>query len=109
NDLASRLPPERGAQFHFPPFVAEMVKRGWLGEKSGRGFYERRTGSSGETEIWTLDPQKMEYRPRQSPRLPSLEATASLPLSDRVRKLFHGTDRTAVATLLPRATRAGET
>jgi 3-hydroxyacyl-CoA dehydrogenase len=93
NDLASRLPPDRGAQFHFPPFLAEMVKRGWLGEKSGRGFYERRTGPSGETEIWTLDPQQMEYRPRQSPRLASLEATASLPLSDRVRKLFHGTDR----------------
>jgi len=93
NDLASRLPPERGAQFHFPPFVAEMVKRGWLGEKSGRGFYERRPGPSGETEIWTLDPQTMEYRPRQSPRLASLEATASLALTDRVRKLFHGTDR----------------
>lgn len=93
NDLAARLSPERGAQFHFPSFVADMVKRGWIGEKSGRGFYERRTGSAGETEIWTLDPQKMEYRPRRSPKLPSLDATASLPLVDRVRKLFGGTDR----------------
>lgn len=92
NDLAARLPPERGAQFHFPPFVAEMVKRGWMGEKSGRGFYERRTGPSGGTDIWTLDPQTMEYRPRQSPKLPSLEA-ASLPLADRVRKLFAAPDR----------------
>jgi 3-hydroxyacyl-CoA dehydrogenase len=92
-DLAARLPPERGAGFHFPPFVAEMVARGWLGEKAGGGFYQRRTAASGQTEIWTLDPQSMEYRPRQTPRLASLEATAPLPLADRVRKLFNGTDR----------------
>lgn len=93
HDLAARLPPERGAQFHFPPFVAEMVKRGWIGEKAGRGFYERRTGPAGETDLWTLDLEKMEYRPRLSPKLPSLDATAPLPLVDRVRKLFAGTDR----------------
>ena len=51
------------------------MPRGWIGEKAGRGFYERRkTGPSGETEIWALDPRSMEYRPRQSPKLPSLDA-----------------------------------
>lgn len=92
-DLASRLPKDRGAQFQFPPFVGEMMKRGWIGEKAGRGFYERRKGASGEAEIWALDPQKMEYRPRQPPKLPSLEASASLPLPERMRKLFSGSDR----------------
>lgn len=92
-DLSSRLPGDRGTQFHFPPFVDEMVKRGWLGEKSGRGFYERRKGPSGESEIWALDPQKMEYRPRQEVTLTSLEASTSLALPDRMRKLFTGNDR----------------
>lgn len=92
-DLAARLPPGRGSQFQFPPFVNEMVKRGWIGEKAGRGFYERRQGGSGETEIWALDPQTMEYRPRQAVKLPALDATASLPLSERMRKLFAGSDR----------------
>ena len=92
-DLAARLGPERGSQFHFPPFVHEMVKRGWIGEKSGRGFYERRKGASGESEIWALDAQKLEYRPRQPVKLPSLDASASLPLPERMRKLFNGTDR----------------
>jgi 3-hydroxyacyl-CoA dehydrogenase len=104
NDLAARLPAERGAQFHVPPFVADMVSRGWIGEKSGRGFYERRLGPSGATEIWALDPVKMEYRPRQPPMLPSLDATASLPLGDRVRRLYAGTDRVGEflrETLLP--------
>jgi 3-hydroxyacyl-CoA dehydrogenase len=92
-DLASRLPRDRGAQFQFPAFVGEMVKRGWLGEKAGRGFYERRKSATGESEIWTLDPQKMEYRPRASVKLPSLEAAASLPVPERMRKLYTASDR----------------
>jgi 3-hydroxyacyl-CoA dehydrogenase len=91
-DLTTRLP-DRAAAFRFPSFVDEMLARGWIGEKAGRGFYERRTSSSGDTEIWALDPVKMEYRPKQTPALPALDATASLPLADRMRKLFAGTDR----------------
>ena len=92
-DLASRLPHGRGGQFQFPSFVGEMMKRGWIGEKAGRGFYERRKSASGESEIWALDPQKMEYRPRQPVSLPSLDAASSLPLPDRMRKLFTASDR----------------
>jgi 3-hydroxyacyl-CoA dehydrogenase len=93
NDLAARLPGGRGSQFQFPPFVHEMVKRGWIGEKAGRGFYERRKNSSGETDIWALDPKTMEYRPKQQVKLPSLDAAAPLPLRERMHKLFSGKDR----------------
>jgi 3-hydroxyacyl-CoA dehydrogenase len=92
-DLAARLPNGRGSQFQFPPFVQEMLKRGWIGEKAGRGFYERRKNEAGETDIWALDPQKMEYRPRQPVKLPALDAAAPLPLPERMRKLFSGKDR----------------
>ncbi len=92
-DLAVRLPGNRGSQFQFPPFVAEMMSRGWIGEKAGRGFYERRRSPSGDTDIWALDPQKMEYRPKQPVKLPSLDAAASLALPERMRKLFEGRDR----------------
>ena len=95
NDLAARLPHGRGAQFRFPPFVQEMLSRGWIGEKAGRGFYERRKNDAGDTDIWALDPQKMEYRPRQPVKLPSLDAVAPLPLPERMRKLFSGKDRVA--------------
>ncbi len=92
-DLATRLPPERAAQFQFPAFVAEMAKRGWIGEKAGRGFYERKTSPLGETEIWALNPQTMEYRPRQPVSLAPLDAAASLPLTERMRALCEGKDR----------------
>src|SRR5205085_10428664 len=51
NDLAARLPAEHAGQFAFPEFIHDMQKRGWIGEKAGRGFYERRASASGETEI----------------------------------------------------------
>ena len=95
NDLAKRLPGGRGSQFQFPAFVHEMLDRGWIGEKAGRGFYERRKNADGETEIWALDPKAMEYRPRQPVALPSLDASAPLPLPERMRKLFSGNDRVA--------------
>ena len=96
NDLAARLPHGRGSQFQFPPFVQEMVTRGWIGEKAGRGFYERRKECCGRDATSGRSIRKtMEYRPRQPVKLPSLDAAAPLPLPERMRKLFSGKDRVA--------------
>ena len=56
-----------------PALVEEMAKRGWLGDKTGQGFYKKLKGE-GEKEILTLDVQTMEYRPRQKASFASLEA-----------------------------------
>src|SRR6202045_1906429 len=55
-----------------PALVEEMVKRGWLGDKTGQGFYKKVKGE-GEREILTLDVNAMEYRPRQKAKFASLE------------------------------------
>jgi 3-hydroxyacyl-CoA dehydrogenase len=93
-NLHERLPDARArAAFVLPPFVERMVDRGLIGEKAGQGFYRRVKGQEG-SEILTLDPATLEYRPRRPPRLPSLDAagtTADLPA--RVRRLFAGGDR----------------
>ena len=65
---------ESREMFRVPPLAEEMMKRGWLGEKTGSGFYKRVKGAGGESEILTLDWQKMEYRPQQKARIPSIEA-----------------------------------
>ncbi len=59
--------------YRVPALVEEMIRRGWLGEKTGSGFYKR-VKSGGESEILTLDWQKMEYRPRQKAKFGSIEA-----------------------------------
>ena len=46
-----------------------MLEKGWLGEKTGGGFIQRRRGENG-SEIWTLDYNTLEYVPRSTPLSP---------------------------------------
>lgn len=62
---------ERREVFRIPDFILQMVERGWLGEKTGGGFYQRRRGESG-SEIWTLDYNTLEYAPRSEVRFDSI-------------------------------------
>jgi 3-hydroxyacyl-CoA dehydrogenase len=63
---------ESREMYKVPALVEEMAKRGWLGDKTGQGFYKKMKGE-GEKEILTLDVNTMEYRPRQKARFASLE------------------------------------
>ena len=93
-DLVARLerPDERRA-FELPPLVGDLVERGWIGEKAGRGFYRKERGAGGG-DILTLDPATMAYRPRQPAALGVLEAARAIDdPAERVRTLFLGRDR----------------
>ncbi len=47
---------ESREMYRVPPLIEELLRRGWLGEKSGRGFYQR-VKKGAESEILTLDLQ----------------------------------------------------
>ena len=64
---------ESREMYRVPKFVEDMVARGWLGDKTGGGFYKR-VKKGAESEILTLDWKKMEYRPRQKAKFGSIEA-----------------------------------
>ncbi|HXN99324.1 MAG TPA: 3-hydroxyacyl-CoA dehydrogenase/enoyl-CoA hydratase family protein [Candidatus Acidoferrales bacterium] len=64
---------ESREMYRVPKLVEDMVSRGWLGDKTGGGFYKR-VKKGGESEILTLDWKKMEYRPRQKAKFGSIEA-----------------------------------
>jgi len=59
--------------YRLPSFVEEMLKRGWLGDKTGHGFYKR-IRKGGDSEILSLDWKTLEYRPRQKAKFGSIEA-----------------------------------
>ena len=92
-DLVARLDPEERQAFELPPLVGDLVRRGWLGEKAGRGFYRKERGAGGST-ILTLDPATMEYRPRRPPKLGALETARAIEdPAERIRTLFLARDR----------------
>jgi 3-hydroxyacyl-CoA dehydrogenase len=94
-DLGERLPDAPGRQtLVLPDFVARMLDKGLTGEKAGQGFYKRVTGAGGESEILTLDPVSLDYRAKQSPRLPALAAVEPITaVGERVKALFSRQDR----------------
>src|SRR6202046_4159910 len=78
---------ESREMYRVPKLVEDMVSRGWLGDKTGGGFYKR-VKKGGESEILTLDWKKMEYRPRQKARFGSIEAGKGIEdTRDRLRAL----------------------
>ena len=78
---------ESREMYHLPAFIEEMIKRGWLGEKTGSGFYKR-IKKDGDKEILTLDLHAMEYRSRRKAKFGSIEAGKAIEdTRERVRAL----------------------
>ncbi|MGB6692168.1 MAG: 3-hydroxyacyl-CoA dehydrogenase NAD-binding domain-containing protein, partial [Terracidiphilus sp.] len=80
----------------FPQVLEEIVKRGWLGDKAGQGFYKKTRGgdaegAGGKDQRLVLDLASFEYRPSQKPALPALEmAKNAANLPERLRLLLQG-------------------
>ncbi len=74
--------------YKLPALVEEMLRRKWLGDKTGQGFYKRVKGS-GEKEILTLDIPSMDYRPRQKAKFVSIDAGKTIEdTRERLRALM---------------------
>ncbi|HVS74128.1 MAG TPA: 3-hydroxyacyl-CoA dehydrogenase/enoyl-CoA hydratase family protein [Candidatus Acidoferrales bacterium] len=63
---------EAREMYRVPAFIEEMARRGMLGDKTGKGFYQR-VKKGAESETLTLDINTMEYRPRQKAKFASLD------------------------------------
>jgi 3-hydroxyacyl-CoA dehydrogenase len=77
--------------FNPPALLRGMVERGWLGAKTGRGFYWRRGDAT-----MVVDLDSLEYRPQRPPGLPSVAAVAGIAdIGERLTTLFRAGDRAA--------------
>src|SRR5579875_948608 len=82
--------------FLMPDVVREMVRRGWLGEKSGQGFYMRIKNPGGESTILELNLQTLEYEPQQKVRYPSIGDARNIEdPAKRMLTVLNGDDRAA--------------
>lgn len=60
-NLYSAVPEDESiVDLQMPEFVGEMVKRGWLGNKSGQGFYKEMQ-EDGKRKFYALDLHTLEY------------------------------------------------
>ena len=70
NNVYEQVDGEEKDVFEVPGFLKEMVKRGWLGSKSGQGFFKKEG-----KEILELSPNTLEYEPRKKLKTAAVEAS----------------------------------
>ncbi|ARK31985.1 3-hydroxyacyl-CoA dehydrogenase/enoyl-CoA hydratase family protein [Halalkalibacter krulwichiae] len=71
------------------PFMREMAERGWLGAKSGQGFFLKQG-----KDILELNPTTFEYEPRKKLQAVSIEqAKQAKKLPDKIKTLVYANDR----------------
>jgi len=92
---AERIGDER-ADVTLPPFVAEMLARKWLGDKTQQGFYKKAgqsnqgQGEQGRDVRPALDWKTLEYRPGERPKFPALDLAKNVEqTAARIPQLLH--------------------
>ncbi len=79
--------------FVFSPFIQQMVKNQWLGQKTKQGFYKKVKGE-GKEETLVLDYEKVDYRPQEKVNLPSVEMAKNIEdVGERMKSLVMSPDR----------------
>lgn len=65
---------ERRDLFRFPKYAEQMIEKGLLGQKAGKGYYMTEIKEDGSKQEMVLDLQTMEYREKITPDFPCLVA-----------------------------------
>lgn len=75
--------------FNIPAFMTKMLENGWLGSKSGQGFFLKQG-----KDILELDPNTLEYGPRQKLKTASVELSKQEKgLVNKMKALVYADDR----------------
>ena len=95
NGLKANCPDdEEKALFELPDYISTMLEKGWLGSKSGQGFYKKVKGDDGKSEILSLDLNTLEYTPQAKVKFPTLDMAKPIDdLVQRTKMLIMGMDK----------------
>ncbi|MFM7666994.1 MAG: 3-hydroxyacyl-CoA dehydrogenase NAD-binding domain-containing protein, partial [Bacteroidota bacterium] len=95
NGLKANCPnDEERSLFELPDYIAKMVENGWLGSKSGQGFYKKSKDEKGNKQILSLDLNTMEYRIPEKVKFPTLDMAKPIEdLKQRTKILLMGMDK----------------
>lgn len=89
NNVYEQVEGEEKQVFTVPTFMKEMLEKGWLGSKSGQGFYFKKG-----KEILELNPETLEYGPRKKLKAASIEMSKQQKgLVNRLKALVYAEDR----------------
>ncbi|NHM32759.1 3-hydroxyacyl-CoA dehydrogenase/enoyl-CoA hydratase family protein [Neobacillus terrae] len=89
NNVYEQVEGQEKEIFEVPGFMKEMLQRGWLGSKSGQGFFWKQG-----KEILELDPNTLEYGPRKKLKTASVELSKQEKgTANKLKALVYADDR----------------
>jgi 3-hydroxyacyl-CoA dehydrogenase len=89
NNVYEKVTGNEKEVFEVPAFMKAMLQKGWLGSKTGQGFYLKK-----DKEILELNPTTLEYQPRTKLQAPSLQmAKQEKSLPKKLKALVYAEDR----------------
>ena len=89
NNVYEQVEGEEKQVFEVPEFMLKMRDNGWLGAKSGQGFFKKQG-----KEILELNPETLEYEERKKLKAPSLEAVKQVKgTSQKLKALIYADDK----------------
>ncbi len=88
--VAANFP--KGLPSEFLTVLDKMVTNGWLGDKSGQGFYKKSKGPDGKEVRLVLDLKTFEYHPSAKPALSALEMAKNAASTPEKLHLLLGND-----------------
>jgi 3-hydroxyacyl-CoA dehydrogenase len=93
-NLYQSLPEGKEREYFVPaPFIQQMIKNQWLGQKTKQGFYKK-IKRDGKEETLVFDYGKIDYRPQEKVNLPSVEMGKNIDdVRERIKALVFSPDR----------------
>uniref|UniRef100_UPI00403FAAE9 3-hydroxyacyl-CoA dehydrogenase NAD-binding domain-containing protein n=1 Tax=Siminovitchia sp. FSL H7-0308 TaxID=2921432 RepID=UPI00403FAAE9 len=89
NNVYEQVEGEEKEVFKVPGFMMKMLENGWLGSKSGQGFYLKKG-----KEILELNPETLDYGERKKLKTPALEmAKQAKGTKNKLKALIYSDDR----------------
>lgn len=94
NNIHDNVEGEEKGIFVVPEFLKQLYEKGWIGSKSGQGVYLKKKGADGKSEILQVNPETLEYEPREKLKAASVEAAkqAKKP-AEKLKTLAYADDR----------------
>jgi 3-hydroxyacyl-CoA dehydrogenase len=89
NNVFEKVEGEEKEAFRVPDFMKAMMEKGWLGSKSGQGFFVKQG-----KEIFELNYETLEYEPRKKLTTPAVEMSKQAKgLANKLKALVYTDDR----------------
>ncbi|WP_420768709.1 3-hydroxyacyl-CoA dehydrogenase NAD-binding domain-containing protein [Parageobacillus thermoglucosidasius] len=89
NNVFEKVEGEEKEAFRVPDFMKAMLEKGWIGSKSGQGFFWKQG-----KDILELNYETLEYEPRKKLTTPAVEASKQAKkLNDKLKALVYADDR----------------